>query len=64
VILLKGFQRVHLPAGGATQVTFEVGPRQLAILDRQMKWNVETGEVELRIGDSSTQTISTTLAVK
>ena len=53
VMELKGFQRVSLAAGASTSVSFTVGPEQLRMLDRDLKWLVEPGAFRLVIGASS-----------
>jgi beta-glucosidase len=50
---LKGFQRVSLAPGASTTVTFSVGPEQLRMLDRDLKWLVEPGAFRIMIGASS-----------
>ena len=56
VLALRGFKRVHLESGGSMTVSFEVGPDELAILDRNMQKTVEPGKVELLIGANSAET--------
>jgi beta-glucosidase len=63
VIALRGFQRVHLEAGESKTVSFDVGPEQLSILNREMKAAVEAGPVDVMIGDSSASTNSLQLSV-
>jgi len=50
---LEGFRRVHLAPGEETDVSFDVGPDQLKMLDRQMHWVVEPGAFRIMIGGSS-----------
>ena len=50
---LAGFCRVHLNAGEAKTVRFTLRPSQLAFLDRDMKWKIEKGAFDFRIGASS-----------
>lgn len=50
---LAGFIRLHLEKGEGKTVTFDLKMSQLAFLDRDMKWKIEKGEVEVRIGKSS-----------
>ena len=50
---LKGFQRVHLEPGETRSVTFELAVNQLAYLDRQMRWVIEPGPVQVMLGTSS-----------
>lgn len=53
VMELEGFQRVSLAPGASTIVTFTVGPAQLRMLDRDLKWIVEPGAFRIMIGASS-----------
>lgn len=50
---LCGFCRVHLNAGEAKAVRFTLHPSQLAFLDGDMKWKIEKGAFDFRIGASS-----------
>ena len=50
---LKGFQRLTLAAGQKRRVTFVVSVAQLAFYDRQMRYMVEPGEVDVLVGSSS-----------
>jgi beta-glucosidase len=51
---LAGFARVRLLPGETKQVRFVVKASQFAFLDKDMKWKVEKGEIEVRVGVSST----------
>ena len=51
--VLRGFERVSLNPGETKQVTFELTPEDLQLLDRNMRWTVEPGEFEFMIGASS-----------
>jgi beta-glucosidase len=53
VMELKGFERVSLAAGQSTRVTFRLGPEELRMLDRDLKWIVEPGEFRVMVGASS-----------
>lgn len=53
---LGGFTRVHLRPGESKEVTVTVPGRELAILDRRMKWTVEPGEFHVYVGPSSVDT--------
>ncbi len=53
VIELKGFRRVHLAPGERTTVEFTLGPEELKMLDRDLKWVVEPGTFRVLIGSSS-----------
>jgi beta-glucosidase len=51
--VLRGFERVPLQPGEKKTVHFTLGPDDLKLLDRNMKWTVEPGEFEVQIGASS-----------
>ena len=53
VLELKGFARVGLPAGGSRQVTFHLPVGQLGFYDRELKYVVEPGLIEVLVGTSS-----------
>jgi beta-glucosidase len=53
VMELKGFRRIHLAPGERVTVTFTLGPAELRMLDRNMKWVVEPGAFRVLIGSSS-----------
>ncbi len=50
---LAGFSRVHLLPGEEKTVTFVLDPTQLAFLDRENRWFVESGSYTLYAGSSS-----------
>ena len=51
--VLRGFERVTLLAGETKTVNFTVHPSDLMLLDKNMKWTVEPGDFEIKIGSSS-----------
>ena len=51
--VLRGFEKVWLEPGETRRVVFGLKPDDLAILDRRMRWTVEPGDFEVRIGASS-----------
>ncbi len=63
-MLLKAFQRVHVPAGQSVKVELPVNAEKLSILDLKMQRTVEPGTVDLLVGDSSASTQSVALMVK
>ena len=63
IILLRGFKRIHLEPGQSTDVTFEIGPEQLSILNAQMERVVEPGPVDLLIGANSAETAKAAIVV-
>ncbi|MEQ8993228.1 MAG: glycoside hydrolase family 3 N-terminal domain-containing protein [Pseudomonadales bacterium] len=50
---LAGFKRVAVPAGKAVRLKFMVDTSQLGYYDRQMRFVVDPGEVEIQVGASS-----------
>jgi beta-glucosidase len=50
---LKGFTRINLKAGESQKVTFELGPDELSMLDKDLKRVVEAGDFRIMIGASS-----------
>ena len=53
VLELKGFRKVFLEPGASTTVSFDLGPKELALLDAAMKEVVEPGEFQIFVGSSS-----------
>lgn len=51
--LLKGFQRIHLRPEEQCTLSFELGPEELQLLDRDWTWRVEPGDFRVQIGASS-----------
>jgi len=50
---LRGFERVHLQPGETKTVKFILGPNDLALWDRSMRFVVEPGRFKVMIGSSS-----------
>ena len=50
---LGGFARVHLSAGEKKTIVMKINQSQLAFLDRNNKWKIEKGDIDVRIGASS-----------
>jgi beta-glucosidase len=50
---LKKFQRVHLAANEQKEITFELLPEDLKLLNMDMKWVVEPGSFTAMLGASS-----------
>jgi beta-glucosidase len=53
IIALKGFQKIGLVPGETREVSFEIAPELLQLLDKNMKWIVEPGDFRVMIGASS-----------
>jgi len=51
--VLRGFERIALQAGEKKRVQFTIGPDDLMLLDRDMKWTVEPGAYDVQVGASS-----------
>jgi beta-glucosidase len=51
--VLRGFDRVTLAPGEKKRVRFKLGPEDLMLLDREMRWTVEPGRFEVMVGASS-----------
>ncbi|MCO6452755.1 MAG: glycoside hydrolase family 3 C-terminal domain-containing protein [Caldilineales bacterium] len=50
---LKGFHRLTLQPGETRTITFELAVDQIAFLDREMRWVVEPGTIQVMVGTSS-----------
>lgn len=60
--LLKGFRRVHLPAGMTKTVLIDIDIETLKWRDPTMhKWQLESGEHRVHVGGSSDRLISTSV---
>jgi beta-glucosidase len=53
VMQLEGFRRVQLEPGAEKVLSFTLSRRQLAMLDRDMRWIVEPGAFRIMVGGSS-----------
>lgn len=53
VLELKGFERIRLKAGESKQVSFEITPQMLQMLNAEMKTVIEPGDFRIMIGSSS-----------
>jgi beta-glucosidase len=53
VLELKGFRKVFLEPGASTTISFDLGPKELALLDATMREVVEPGEFQIFVGSSS-----------
>ena len=53
ILELKGFRRVVLEPGASATVSFDLGPKELSLLDRDLKDVVEPGEFQVYVGSSS-----------
>ena len=53
IIELRGFERICLKPGESQMVTFRLGPADLALWDKDMRFVVEPGDFTLMVGASS-----------
>lgn len=61
---LKGFRRLHLEAGDSRRITFTLYANQLGFYDRDMRYVLEPGAVQLMVGTSSVDVpLTTTIQV-
>jgi len=60
---LRGFRRIVLEPGETRTVEFALTPRELALLDAEMKWRVEPGLFDVMVGGSSERLGVVTLEV-
>lgn len=51
---LRGFERLSLLPGETKTVRFELQRDDLALINKEMKWVVEAGGFEIKVGSSST----------
>lgn len=50
---LRGFKRIHLEPQQSLRVTFTLSANQLAFYDRDMRFTLEPGKIQLMLGSSS-----------
>jgi len=50
---LKGFTKIYLKPGESKTISFELGFKELKMLDKDLNWVVEPGEFNVMIGSSS-----------
>lgn len=50
---LRGFERVSLKVGESKHLEMQIRPQDLALLNLDMKWVVETGDFDIMIGAAS-----------
>jgi beta-glucosidase len=53
VMQLAGFRRIHLAAGEEQEVSFSLGPAQLALRNPELARVVEPGTFRIMVGASS-----------
>ncbi|WMJ75220.1 glycoside hydrolase family 3 N-terminal domain-containing protein [Cytophagaceae bacterium ABcell3] len=63
VLELKDFQRISLEPGEKKNVSFYITPEKLAFYNLEMNFEVEPGEFEVMIGNSSTNLLTATFEV-
>ena len=60
---LKGFKKVHIPAGQTVQVNFTLTAEDLSYYNHSLEWVCEPGDFEIMIGPSSQDTKGSVLTV-
>lgn len=60
---LVGFRRIHLAPGETSIVEFRLTPKELRLLDLDMRWLVEPGQFDVMVGPSSAQVETVPLEV-
>jgi len=55
---LKAFEKIVLKPGESRWVTFELGGEELGLWNPDMRWVVEPGEFEVRVGGDSTTALT------
>ena len=60
---LRGFRRVTLAAGKKRAITFRLDASAFALWNKDMREVVETGDVDIKVGNSSADLKSTTLTI-
>ncbi|MGB5894260.1 MAG: glycoside hydrolase family 3 C-terminal domain-containing protein, partial [Ignavibacteriaceae bacterium] len=60
---LQAFKRIHLKPGDKQTITFNLPPKQLALLNEDMNWMVEPGEFIISVGGGQPDYIPTTTEV-
>jgi beta-glucosidase len=53
VRVLRGFKRITLKPGESQRVHFQLTPKDLQILNKNMEWEVVPGTYDIMIGNSS-----------
>jgi len=53
IIALKGFQKINLQPGETKEVSFVITSEMLRMLNKDMRWVVESGDFRIMIGASS-----------
>jgi beta-glucosidase len=61
--LLRGFQRVRIEPGQSREISFMLGPEELAVLNPRFKKVVEPGTFTVMIGGSSATALDTQFEV-
>ncbi len=61
---LKGFRRVTVAPGARETVTFTLGPGEIGAYNRAMRWVVEPGQFDVRVGPNSAEGLSATFEVQ
>ena len=61
---LKGFRRLTIAPAAHETVTFVLGPDEIGAFNRAMRWVVEPGAFDVRVGPSSVEGLAATFEVR
>ncbi len=61
---LKGFRKVHIPAGESVQVDFHLTAEDLSYYNHDLQWVCEPGDFEIMAGPNSRDVQKTVLSVR
>ena len=61
---LKGFKKVHIPAGQSVAVDFALTAEDLSYYNHALDWVCEPGDFEIMIGPDSRKVSVATMSVK
>ena len=62
--MLKGFQKVFVPAGETIKVEFSLAPKTFEIYDAQHNWTIEPGDWRIEVGRNSSDVISQVISYR
>ena len=63
-IMLKGFQKVFVPAGETVKVEFVLAPKTFEIYDAHHNWTIEPGDWRIEVGRNSSDIISQVISYR
>ena len=60
---LKGFRKLHIPAGESVQVDFTITAEELSFYNHDLEWVCEAGDFEIMLGPNSRDVQKLTLKI-